>query len=407
MKFLKFLQKHWLISLVFLIVAFWLGFFISEFIYNKNFTYYKATVETNSIDATTITSDFFKDALAKYKKDENGNYLLDEDGNLILAGYSYATVKPDDFFSNNDIQISEEADYLIISIKAKYFVSSQGAILTQDSYNRFGNVMNKVIKYYDQEATIEIDHLNHTNGWLWGLVSLALSTVLLVGIYFLFGKKLEETTIICDGETVFRHPFSRKYWRLSSQSITKMRIFDLCFIAILFALQMLCKLITIPSGFANLGFGITYLVFSCICLIYGPLWGLIIGFFSDVLGFFIFPNGSTFFFGYTIQAMLTGFVYGLFFYRTPFSFSKCLVCRLIVNIILNVILGSFLWGYVSLLTFEATIDYMLFISLPKNLLYLIPQSALMYVFLKAVIPVLRARKLIPAEISLYLPKAQD
>ena len=174
-----------------------------------------------------------------------------------------------------------------------------------------------------------------------------------------------------------------------------MKVFDLCFISLLFALQMLCKLIVIPTGFANLGIGITYLVFVFICMVYGPIWGLVIGFFRDILGFFIFPNGSFFYFGYTIQAMLTGFVYGLFLYRGKLSFSRCLFARIIVNIVINAIFGSYLWGEVSNLTFEGVRDYFMYISLPKNIIFLIPQAILMFMFLKMIKPILKGRKIVP------------
>ena len=140
------------------------------------------------------------------------------------------------------------------------------------------------------------------------------------------------------------------------------------------------KFISIPSGFANLGLGLTYLIFAYICLIYGPIWGLIIGFSSDIFGFIMKP--TIFHPGYTLQAMLTGFVYGLFLYKTDLKFSKVLLCRIIINIFLNGIFGAFLWGSYADLTLDATITYMNVVCLPKNIIYLIPQSALLYFFLK-------------------------
>ena len=64
----------------------------------------------------------------------------------------------------------------------------------------------------------------------------------------------------------------------------------MCLIAVLFALQILMKFVSIPSGFANLGIGLTYLIFAYICLIYGPIWGLIIGCGSDIVGFIMKPT---------------------------------------------------------------------------------------------------------------------
>lgn len=47
---------------------------------------------------------------------------------------------------------------------------------------------------------------------------------------------------------------------------------------------------------------------------FGPVVGTIFGGIMDVLKFIIKPDGG-FFFGYTLTAMVGGFIYGLFFYR--------------------------------------------------------------------------------------------
>ena len=85
----------------------------------------------------------------------------------------------------------------------------------------------------------------------------------------------------------------------------------------LFALMLASKLVSLPSGFGNLGLSFAYLFFSTIGLIYGPIAGLLIGFLSDVLGFFLFDtSGFSFFIGYSIQAMITGLIYGIMFFKT-------------------------------------------------------------------------------------------
>ena len=197
---------------------------------------------------------------------------------------------------------------------------------------------------------------------------------------------------------IFKYPISHKYWELSVNSVKKIKIFDMCLIAVLFALQILMKFVSIPSGFANLGIGLTYLIFAYICLIYGPVWGLIIGFSSDIIGFIMKP--TIFHLGYTLQAMLTGFVYGLCLYKTELKFSKVLMCRIIVNILLNGILGAFLWGSYAELSLDATIVYMFAVCLPKNIVYLIPQSLLLFLFLKAAVPLVIRKGLVPKEVLL-------
>ena len=118
-------------------------------------------------------------------------------------------------------------------------------------------------------------------------------------------------------------------------------------------------------------------------MLFGPIPSLIIGILSDILGYFIRPAGI-FFIGYTIQAMLACFTYALCFHKTYITFTRCLVARVIVNFIYNVLIGSICWAIISNFTFDAFMTYMLTISLPKNIVYLLPQSLLLFFVLKTV-----------------------
>jgi hypothetical protein len=92
--------------------------------------------------------------------------------------------------------------------------------------------------------------------------------------------------------------------------------------------------------------------------------------------------------------MLAGLTYGLFFYKTRITFTRCFFARLIVNLLLNVVWGSICFGNIMGYDFETTKMYALVIELPKNLIYLLPQSMVLYIFLKFVSPILYRNKLI-------------
>ena len=143
------------------------------------------------------------------------------------------------------------------------------------------------------------------------------------------------------------------------------------------------KLIKIPSGFSNLGLGFSYLVFSVISWVYGPICGFFTGLVSDIFGFIISPSPYGFFFPYTLSAMITGFIYGICFYKKNISYTKCLISRLFVNLFVNVILGSIWWAWLTGLDFNGFRTYLMVNELPKNLFYLLPQSILQFVILKA------------------------
>ena len=73
---------------------------------------------------------------------------------------------------------------------------------------------------------------------------------------------------------------------------------------------------------------------------------------------------------------------------------------------MNVILGSFLYIVVfypdvktgSTEFFKLFNSYMLLLSLPKNIVYLIPQTLLLYFVLRGVIPVLIRFNFIPKQV---------
>ena len=395
MSFKNIFKYYWIIFVTILVVSFWIGFFITENTYNQNFVYYEVEIQSDKIDERDINVFFFEDGLVKFN----------EEGKII--GYSYSTVEPKEFFKFHHINVEEKEECLVIAIRADYFIGSDEINLSNQSYDRFTKVMKKVIKYHDPNAVVTfIEPDNYVNPFLVSVISMLGGVALFFIIALFIRKKLFiPNAEIYDNKTLFKHPFSKNYWIESWLSLRKLSIFDMCLISILFAIQMLMKLVYIPSGFASLGLGVTYLIFAYICLIYGPIWGVIVGCGSDIVGFIMKP--TIFNPGYTLQAMLTGLVYGLCFYKTDLRFSKVIMCRIIINILLNGIYGAFLWGGYYGLTFEATLTYMGLVALPKNIIYLIPQSILLYGFLKAAVPLLVRRGLVPEGVlkrKYYKPK---
>ena len=383
MNFKQIFKQYWLISLSIMVLFFWLGFFITEKVMENDNTNYSILIDSNVIEVEDIDVDFFLDALRK----------VDEEGNV---SYSYATVKPESFFANNDIEVTEKDNKILISIKATYFIGKNEEGISAASEERFIKVMEKVIGFYDQESRLyTIEFL----AFIVGVFSLVAGFFIFWILMYVFRNKLPiiDDEIYENGD-IFKWPISKEYWKLSINSVKNIKIFDMCLIAILFALQILMKFVAIPSGFANLGIGLTYLIFAYICLIYGPVWGLIIGFSSDIIGFIMKP--TIFHPGYTLQAMLSGFAYGVCLYRTDLKFSKVLMCRMIINILLNGIFGAFLWGSYAELSFDATIVYMFAVCLPKNILYLIPQTLLLYFFLRASVPLVIRKGLVPKNVLL-------
>ena len=391
MKFIQILKHYWILILTSLVISFWLGFSITELV-NQGNTYYSVEISSSEISVEEITSDFFLKALEKY--DEDGNLMIDEEGNIV---YSYSTVKPVEFFSEGDIFVTEESDSIIINIKAKYFIGSEEGSISEKSLDRFNKVIKKVFKFYDKNVVIGNTIISaYTNPLEISIFSLTGGLILcLMTLFLLRNKLMTSSSSGYEKRHIYRFPISKEYWKKAFDAVKNIKVFDMCMISILFALQLVLKFISIPTGFPGLNIVINYLIFALITLLYGPIWGIIIGFGSDIIGFIM--NPVLFHFGYTIQAMLTGFVYGLCFYKTELKFSRALISRLVINILLNAILGSFLWGDYNGWNIEASIVYMWAVSLPKNIIYLIPQTILLYVFLRAVVALPIRKGMIPKE----------
>ncbi len=124
-------------------------------------------------------------------------------------------------------------------------------------------------------------------------------------------------------------------------------------ISLLIALEIiLTRFCSINTAILRIGFG--FLPIAIIGMMYGPLSAGIAYAIGDVLGMMIFPSGS-YFPGFTLTAVLTGVVYGVFLYKKPKSWFRIAMAVGVVCIALNLGLDT-LWlsilmgqGYVALL----------------------------------------------------------
>lgn len=210
--------------------------------------------------------------------------------------------------------------------------------------------------------------------------------------------KIKINDINYDNSEVFKTCFHKIYWLKSFNELKKIK--NLVMISALIALMLLSKLITLPSGFGLLGLSFSYIFLGLGALLYGPIAGLLMGFLSDNLEFVLFPTGFPYFIGYSISSMLAGFICGILFYKTKLSFFKVFISRFLINILINAILGTIWYGIVANYTnFNMYLDHFLIIALPKNLVYLIPQSILLFLIIKALSRVFVSINLMNLEIK--------
>jgi len=238
---------------------------------------------------------------------------------------------------------------------------------------------------------------NNNSNFYGGLISLSVGIIFVIILLIIESKTFEtKRSFSYDNKKLFKSPFSKKYWLKSKTELKSVK--QVTLLSLLLGLVVVTNLIPIPSGFANLKIGLTYLVLAVSSMIYGPIVALLIGFLSDNLGFFMNPSSYGYIPGYVLSTMAACFTYAIFFYRTRITFAKVLFSRIIINFIINAFFGSMLW----IITikgngFAEWQQSFLYIFLPKNIAYLIPQTIVLYLFLKAISPTLVRFSLIEDE----------
>lgn len=398
--FFKFIKHHYFVLLISLVVSYLFFYVLGNFI-NQEKSYYEATFYVENIEE-------FNDELLN---DEN--FL----NSIKNSAQKYENIDISKMLKNNDFtyQINEK-DITIIT-KAKYydqfFLSASNSVGTRAKTFIKDCVLkiNSKATFKNQDTIVTLK--GHFNQWyfaLYGLVGTCFVLILLIIILSHYHIGIDEKRkILYDNQNFYKNCFCKNYWKMAFKPLRKVK--DITTISMLFALMLISKFIPIPSGFGNLGLSFTYLFFAIIACIYGPVYGFLIGILSDTIGFFLTSSGGGVFnFGYTLQAAFSGFIYGLCFYKTKIDFSKSLIARFFVNIFMNAIYGSFLFIFVTYFNNEPSFNlmnylekvkyYMFLISLPKNILYLLPQSILLYFVLNSACKVLERFKLISKPIIL-------
>ncbi len=359
------------------IIGFLTMFLITNQIINPNNVRYNMDFELSEVNYDFTR--YYDEDLIESSKDK----VLSSKGEPLLDYLSASKIK-------DDIVITYNGEYYTVSSNRSMFDSKDA---------RF----TKFVSYLFTD--LNLNYINNglyitgeVNQYLMGLLGIAilgfLHTIYLLILFCI--NKNKEIIRIHDNETIFNTPFHKKYWILSSLELKKIK--NMVIMAILLAFMMIAKAIPLPSGFGNLGISLGYLFFAIGGMTIGPIGALIMGFISDTLGFMLFPDGN-FFFGYTLNAMLAGFTYGLCFYRTKVTFSKVLFARIIVNLFVNVLLGSIWYAMLMGMNIEGFKTYLLVTSLPKNLVYLLPQTIALFIVFKAVAKALSQSHFLDSRIS--------
>lgn len=131
----------------------------------------------------------------------------------------------------------------------------------------------------------------------------------------------------------------------NKSSKKKSQLTILVSVALLVAINViLTRFLSINTTFLRIGFG--FLPVAIAGIAFGPVWGLLCGAVGDVLGMMIFPSGE-FFPGFTLTAILTGLVFGLFLgkkYTLARNIISCCIVCLLLNLCLDTLWLSIMYG---------------------------------------------------------------
>jgi len=180
---------------------------------------------------------------------------------------------------------------------------------------------------------------------------------------------------------------SPAYWRSAALELKNLR--RLIFAALVVAMGIVISSLFIPVG-DNLRIYFKFLVYSVGSAVYGPFLGLLVGAVGDTLGYFIHPSGA-YFPGYLLSEMLGCLVYALLLYRKRITVLRLFLSKLIVNVCINLCLGS-LW---SAMLYSKGFYYYFAKSAVKNLLLLPLEVLAMTALFALLIPQLERMNALP------------
>ena len=177
-------------------------------------------------------------------------------------------------------------------------------------------------------------------------------------------------------DTLHKLPISVSYWKSAIDEFKNIR--SLMVSALLCAVAIIMERFQIPIIPGVLEVAFSFIAISLCSFLTGPILAIPCGIIVDIVGALI--NGYSFFFGYTLSAIMGAVIYALFLYRANLSFGRIALSKLTVNLLVNVILGS-VWRVAMS---GGPYGYYVAISGIKNLL-LLPLE----VFMQAMLPSLK------------------
>jgi ECF transporter S component (folate family) len=126
--------------------------------------------------------------------------------------------------------------------------------------------------------------------------------------------------------------------RLSTQNFGRISAISIC--GMLLALKVVLGFFTISvSNLLKIGF--SFLPIAVSGMLFGPAVGMAMGAAGDILSYVVQPTGP-FFPGFTLNAIISGFLYGVILYRRPVTLLRVFTAKASVTVLISLLLNP-LW----------------------------------------------------------------
>lgn len=115
------------------------------------------------------------------------------------------------------------------------------------------------------------------------------------------------------------------------------------FLALLIAIQIILeRFLSISTPIVRIGFG--FLPIALAGILFGPVYAVVVGAVSDVMGFFLFPSG-TYFPGFTISGALRGLIFGIVHYQNRVTLNRTIISSFLSTLICDLFLNT-IWIHI-------------------------------------------------------------
>ncbi|AKP66952.1 folate family ECF transporter S component [Companilactobacillus ginsenosidimutans] len=162
----------------------------------------------------------------------------------------------------------------------------------------------------------------------------------------------------------------------SKGSSTAIGVHELTWMALLIAFEMVLSKFSPGTNILKVSF--TFIAIGLMGYYFGPYKAAIANAVADLIGNTVFATGGTYFYGFTLSAIITGLIYGYLLHNRKVTVLNVFLAVFLVTVVVNTLMNT-LW--VSILA-SAPYNVMLMTRLPKEAIELVYQTGLLYIILK-------------------------